>query len=114
MKSPVNVGTQLGSQRDYEDAQNLEAPTSGLEAGGHGAGLGFRAPRGRLLSQIHEKKHEEDDQHERKYGRLDQMALTHAEPRSSCFSVAPSFSDTRIEYNQVTDNIILVSGVLFQ
>jgi hypothetical protein len=24
------------------------------------------------------------------------------------------YSDTRIEYNQVTDNIILVSGVLFQ
>jgi hypothetical protein len=114
MKSPVNVDTQFGSQRCHQDAQNLQVPTSGLEAGGHGAGLGFRTGGGRLPSQIHKKKHEKDDQHERKYGRFDQMALTHAEPRSRSFSVAPSFSDTRIEYNQVTDNIILVSGVLFQ
>ena len=112
MKSPVNVDTQLGSQRVCQDAQNLQVPTSGLETG-QGA-LGFRACRGRLPGQIHKKKREEDDQHDRKYGRFDQMALTHAQSRSGCFYVAPSFSDTRIEYNQFTDNIILVSGVLFQ
>jgi hypothetical protein len=88
-------------------------PTSTLETGGQGA-LGFGACRGRLPGEIQKEKHEKDDQHERKYGRLEQVALTHAGTRNGCFSPTPSFSDTRIEYNQVTDNIILVSGVLIQ
>jgi roadblock/LC7 domain-containing protein len=111
LKNPANLDTQLGSQRGYEDAQTFKSalhvsklaelePARDSEPAGAGSCV-------RYIKRITKKM----SNMTANMAASTRWRLLMLNLETAAF---PSFSDTRIEYNQGTDNIILVSGVLFQ